>query len=194
MAVATVALCSSVNANITNSVFYSVNTNVLNGAWSYPSKGGTATVNLTGNQYGNNGLVNGTVSADGVTDPILFRGDDIFNDTTNAWSDYHVVVSLATNFTLSTVTIYNPGDWTDVLQPEILVGGQYSQELDFYMGTAIAPGDDLNFSYKLTFSGLTQYSVTETLTPSYVPEPGVMVLAMLGGLALGGLKLRKRAR
>jgi hypothetical protein len=192
---ATFAFCSFANANITSTDFWNTDNNMQNCQWSYPLKGGVPSASMLGYQYGVAGIT-GNVGTDTTTDPILYRGDDIFNDTTNAWSDYHLTITLATNFTISAVQLFT-ADWYFTQGGLVQNGNQYTEALDFYANApadAIQLGSDLNFSYKLTFSGLTQYTITETLAPSYVPEPGSVALATLGGLVFGGMMLRKRTR
>jgi hypothetical protein len=196
--VAVLASCSFSQASITNAVFQSSDKTKLNDTlWSwYPQKGSTdPLMSLSAAQY-QAGSVTGTIYSDTALDPTLTRGNDVLNDTGFAWGAYTVDITMAQTFTISAVSVSAPvtgwGSFT-LLQP-VLSGGSYVGHIDF-SGPAIAnDGSELDFSYKVSFVGSTQYTITETFTPIAVPEPGTLGLAALGGLLFGGFSLSRRSR
>jgi hypothetical protein len=92
-------------------------------------------------------------------------------------------------FTISAPVVSNPGWTVASVTPPSLIGGQYVGEIDYAGGTPV-PADDvstLTYGYTISF-GAGNFSFTQTVTP--VPEPGA--LALLAGISLGLLALRRR--
>ena len=120
------------------------------------------------------------VTADG--DPTLTLQNTINNDTAGPWTGYIVDVTMNQYFTISGLSVSNPG-WTITLVQSPQVGGPFTGEIDLDMGTgsAIQVGQDLDFSYQVTFNG--GATISETLTP--VPEPGSFSLLAAGATLLG---------
>jgi hypothetical protein len=187
------AFCSIANATILNYGYSNLDDNFTSCTWSYHPNKGELGVDLLGAQR-QSASVAGSITTDTVLDPIVWRGYGIQNDSTFAWGDYHVVISVAQNYSISLAAVTSPGDWTVITTAPTLIAGQYVGRVDFYAGTAVAIGEELDFNYKLNISGSTQYTIDETLSPSQVPEPGTLALAGLGGLLFAGLTLRKRSR
>jgi len=143
-----------------------------------------------------------TIYTSDTVDPTLSINNTVDNDTTFAWTEYIVNVSLNTNFTILSAGVAAPPGWTNVItQPGTPVGGVYTGTIDYLAGTPVAidtnptnppPDSSLNFNYQIQFSGLTQYSLTETVVP--VPEPGTFSLLGFGGALLGGCALAGRRR
>lgn len=127
-----------------------------------------------------------------MVDPTLTRGNDVVNDTGFAWSGYSVVVTMNQPFTISGVNVDVPtgGGWSDTITPAALSGSLYVGHINFVL-PQINPGDELNFTYKVSFEGSLHYTITEDYAP--VPEPGTLSLALLGGLAFGGVRLAQRS-
>jgi hypothetical protein len=124
-----------------------------------------------------------------ATDPTINSLNAITNDTGIAWTSYLVNVELDANAPLLTYNISNlgvtlPGDWTSTItQPltyEGIVGGQYVYQgmMVLQSGTPIADGDELDFHYKLSFSGATGFHAIQEMTP--VPEPSTLALLAVG--------------
>jgi hypothetical protein len=179
------AFCSISHANITNMVWGAYNSGIV---WHQYALDNNNTMTLGGDQYTSAGRMRCTLFADSPVDPTLTINNSIDNDTTFAWTGYHVDVSMNVNFTLSAAMVNSPGDWSSfITQQPTLVGGLYVGQLDFQAGTPIAVGQIFDFTYKATFSGATQYSFTQTLTP--VPEPATVGLI---GLGIGVLAIARR--
>lgn len=132
------------------------------------------------------GHILGDILTDG-TDPALTLAHVIDNDTPFAWTDYHLVVTLNKPFTLSNIIVSNPG-WTWALTAPAIVGADWIGQIDYFAGTPVPVNGLLSFSYTLTFDG--SVSFAEQLTPSYIPEPGSLAIAVCGLLGLVGLRRR----
>ncbi len=133
------------------------------------------------------------ITTDSALDPTLILTTDINNDTSFPWTGYDVAVSMANTFTLSAAAVIPPpGDWSVVTTAPVWdpFTSQYVATIDFSGGTPIAIGNDLEFSYKLAFSGNTYYAFTQAMMP--VPEPST--IALLGASFVGLLAWRWRTR
>jgi hypothetical protein len=140
------------------------------------------------------GQMGGMITTSDAVDPTLTINNSINNDSGFAWTGYIVDVFLNTNFSISfpAVPVSNPSGWAaGVIIPVHFDSGSglWTGTIDYTGGTPVSPvsGDpnnEFDFAYKVTFGGLTQYSLTESVTP--VPEPGAFSLLMIGGLVLGG--------
>jgi hypothetical protein len=150
---------------------------------------------IYGDQYWGPAHVVGTITTDTADDPNLILGSAIDNDTSFAWTAYHVNVYMNNPFTLSAVSVSNVpiGDWTaGITQAPVWNGSQYEGQLDFTSGTPVAIGDELDFSYKLSFAGATSYSFTQEMIP--VPESNTFTFLVAGSLCLGGLVIVRQRR
>lgn len=142
---------------------------------------------IYGDQYWGPAHVVGNITTDTAADPSLILGSAIDNDTSFAWTAYHVNVYMNNPFTLSALTVFNVpiGDWAAAItQAPAWNGSQYEGQLDFTSGTPLAIGGELDFSYKISFTGATSYSFTQEMMP--VPEPGMFGFLAAGVLLLGG--------
>jgi hypothetical protein len=99
--------------------------------------------------------------------------------------------------------VNNPpnGDWvvSSVVEPSSpLVSGPYAGDyegtVNLLGGTPVALGGELDFSYAIQFSGASQFSFTQEVIPSMVPEPGTLGLVVMSGLLLGWGALARRRR
>ena len=130
----------------------------------------------------------GSVTTDSPLDPTLVITESISNSTLATWSDYHVTISMPTNFSFSNVSVTTPGGWTStVTQP----GPSNIGSLDFNALSSsgyITPGETLAYAFSITFNGPVNF--TETAMPSVVPEPSAVGMGAVGGL----LMLIARAR
>jgi hypothetical protein len=149
------------------------------------------------------GHILGNIYTDSPTDPRLILNHSIDNDTGSTWTDYHVMITMGTQFAISNPTAGpdSGGSWLlDSLIQPTQVGSDWIGYVNYIGGAPITPAADpnnpdpsntLDFSYKLTFNGLPSgvVSYCEQLTPSPVPEPGTLALLLCG---LGAVAVRRR--
>jgi hypothetical protein len=159
-------------------------------------------VSMDGYQYAP-GVISGSIFADSPADPSLTIGGSVDNDMGFAWSGYKIRIFMDRVFTLSNVSIGpNPANWTYSVIPPAPGGApsyygasQYVATINYSptsTGLPVAPGGELDFSYKLTFTGSTTYGFTAEMTP--VPEPSSIALAGLGIAAFCGIARRRQTR
>jgi hypothetical protein len=161
----------------------------------YVWDGNTNVLSMSGDLFWGPAHILGTIDTDTALDPTLLLSSAIDNDTTFAWTAFLVNVYMSNSFSISAVTVSNVpyGDWTVLSYTGAaspIGGGIYMGQMVFTNGTPVTIGGELDFSYKITFSGLTQYAFCQEMIP--VPEPGALGLMTLGGLLLGGLALKRR--
>lgn len=145
-----------------------------------------AVLTIEGPQYWSPGHMLGTITTDTTNDPSLTLRTTVDNDTGIDWTGYHVNVYMTNTFTISNAQVFTPGDWSiAITQQPIFNGTQWEGQIDLAGGTVITNGtlNALDFSYKITFSGGTQYAFTQEMI--VVPEPGTAGLVTLSGLLLG---------
>jgi hypothetical protein len=146
----------------------------------------------------------GTITTDSATDPTLFLGSAVDNDTSFAWTSYVVNVVMNAPFTFfGSPSVVNyppsgPSDWsvasvtTPALQGSGLYAGDYEGTIDLTGGTPVQVGDELDFSYAIHFSSSTDYAFTQEMIPQTVPEPSELGLLTMSGLLFGGFQTVKR--
>jgi hypothetical protein len=157
--------------------------------------GGEYQLSMSGTQYWAPGHVAGDFTTDTEQDPTVGFLEDVENDTTFAWTDYHIDFGMTKSFTILSATA--PSSWTitTITQPvanQPLPGNPpgpgtgWVGEVDYYQGTGspITVGNDGTFGLKVVFSGSVNFYTADTPTP----EPATIGLLGLGALAL----LRKR--
>jgi hypothetical protein len=152
----------------------------------------TDSLTLVGNQYWSPGHILGAITTDSAEDPTLTLQTAIDNDTAFAWTAFHVNVYMTNTFSISAATVYTPGDWTASITAPSWNGTEYQGSVDYYAGTPVGVGGTLDFSYKITFSGLTSYTFCQEMIA--VPEPGTLGLALMGGLLLVRLTMGRGRR
>jgi hypothetical protein len=146
-------------------------------------------------QFWSPGHVAGDFKTDTELDPTVWFLEDVENDTTFAWKDYHIDFGMNKSFTILSAT--PPSGWTfNITAP---VGGQplpgnppgpgtgWVGKVDYYQGAGspIAIGDDGTFGLKVSFTGSVNFYTAQTPTP----EP-----ATIGLLGLGALVLLRKCR
>ena len=196
MASATLLGWSLSNASVTDVTWNSYSGGII--CYS-PVWDSTGNIGIDGYQTGA-GQMGGTITTSDALDPILTLANAIDNDSSFAWTEYKVSVSMNNSFSILSAAATAPPGWTaNITQPGAPVAGVYTGMIDYLGGVPVAivtdpnnppPNSELDFSYKVQFSGSTSYSLTESVTP--VPEPGVFSLLMSGGLLLGGWMIAKR--
>lgn len=194
---ATFLICSISSASITGIPTWSYS----GGLYCYgpnlttDSNTGDQSVALNGRQS-SFGAMDLTLLTDTVSDPTLTINNSINNTSSFAWTAYIVNVAMNQSFTINSAGVVAPSDWSaSITQPGAPVGGIYTGTIDYTGGTPVALYPALNstldFGYQVTFSGSTQYNLTESANP--VPEPGAFGLLMLAGLLLGGRKFARHS-
>ncbi len=173
--------------------------------WNYQGSD-TYNVNIKGNQLRGPGAMVMDFTTDTPDDPTIKSINQVENDTDLAWTGYLIDVTLDVPSLLTTYSISNPivspSDWTAVIttQPVAYTGTQYEykEEIELDGGTPIGTNDELDFSYNITFAGVTTYHAIQEQTPIsadpvLVPEPSMLVLLAVGAAGLLAVLWRRRA-
>ena len=139
------------------------------------------------------GHLQGDFITDTPTDPTVRILEDISNDTTFAWTDYHITIGMTQSFSILSTGLTAPAGWAaSVIAP---VAGilPNTNNVAGYVGTInyvnatgspIAIGYDDIFGFKISFLGSTNFTTQQVPTP----EPATIGLLGLGAMAL----LRRR--
>lgn len=142
-------------------------------------------------QYGDPGHIEGSFTTDTPLDPKVLITEILDNDTTFAWTDYHIKIGMSKSFTIPTmygIIAMAPDGWTSaVTQPVaglIPNGGDtgWVGTIDYYVGTGspIAVGSDGLFGFWISFAGSVSFCTEQHPTP----EPATLALLCIGALAL----------
>lgn len=161
---------------------------VMQAAWDQ----GTYALNLTGTQYWLPGHVLGDFTTDTELDPTVWIVEDVGNETTFAWTDYHIDIRMNKEFSI--VGVVSPPDWTwAITAPSPTIGDQWLGTVNYYAGTPIRAGGSGNFGLVVSFLGSVNFSLEQVPTgaPAAVPVPGAL---LLGGLGLGCAGWLRRRR
>lgn len=168
--------------------------NCVQTGWQYDGGTQTYKLNIQGDQFWGPGHMVMDFTTDTVGDPTITFINQVQNDTTFAWTGYLINLTLdaatpLTSYSVSNLAVTNPGNWTaTITQPLTYTGvngsGQYEYvgHIDFEGGTPVGNGNELDFSYKVTFAGSTSYHAIQEMSP--VPEPGMIAVLVSGLLGL----------
>jgi hypothetical protein len=160
--------------------------------WTVGSEDYTLTMDCAQTSLGA-GHVQGDFITDTELDPTVWIAETVQNQTTFAWTDYHIVIGMTKVFSIST-SVIAPEDWSfSVTQPVSGTlpnggGAGYVGYINYYAapnGAPIAIGDSGDFGFKVSFLGGVAFCTEQYPT---IPEPATMALLGLGALAL----LRRR--
>jgi hypothetical protein len=144
------------------------------------------TLSMSGIQNWYPAHVQGDFTTNSELDPKVLIDETVDNNTTFAWTDYHIDMGMTKTFTIS--NIITPEDWTFVItQPvsgmPIPNGGTgWLGTIDYYIGSGspIAIGEEGEFGFKITFAGSVDFCTEQVPTP----EPATLALLCIGALAL----------
>ena len=148
-------------------------------------------LSMSGAQYWYPGHVAGDFTTDTELDPTVRIIEDISNDTSFDWTDYHITIGMSHTFSFVSAGLMMPDGWTadigSISAGTIPNGGSgYVGTINYYQsaGDPVAIGDDGMFGFKISFVGSISYCTQQVPTP----EPATIGLLGLGAMAL----LRRR--
>ncbi len=149
--------------------------------------GGEYELSMAGVQYWYPAHVEGDFTAT-PDDPIVRFIEDIENDTTFAWTDYHIAIGMSNEFSILSTGLMMPDGWTAVItapssgQPLPNGGTGWLGMIDYYMdsGLPVAIGDIGTFGFKISFVGSIAFCTEQIPTP----EPATIMMLGLGALSV----------
>jgi hypothetical protein len=183
---------SSSYANITNVTYASDGDGAFTCTpWSWSGSASEVSMDIYGDLHWGPGHMTIDVLADSPGDPTLKLSNSIDNDTSFAWTQFTVNLTMGVGFTLTNVVVTTPGTWSVVSfdQTASYTGSNYLATVVYDSGPAIAINDAIDFGYWVQFSGSPSYTITQEMIP--VPEPSTLGLVILGGLFIASRTLRR---
>ena len=154
-------------------------------ALTYDSDVNEYTLSMDGLQNWYPAHVVGDFNTDTELDPTVWIAETVDNNTTFAWTDYHITIGMTKTFSIST-SVIAPDDWTFVVtQPVVgsIPGGGtgWVGTIDYYVGdgSPIGIGESGDFGFKVSFLGKVAFCTEQIPTP----EPTTLVLLSIGVLA-----------
>jgi len=176
---------SSVNATI---VDWSCTNDSANFVISSPPVWTQDGITIDGSQSGKPAILSGSITTDTEGfDPTVGIIEDVQNDTSFAWTDYHIAIGMNKTFSILNTGLMTPDGWYSVITavaPGITPtgGNGWVGTVDYYQGTGdpVAIGDDGLFGFKVSFTGSTLYCTGQNPTP----EPTMIILLGLGAIAV----------
>jgi hypothetical protein len=154
-----------------------------------PESGGYL-LDMDGAQHWKPAHLAGNFETSDLLDPTVRILEGIDNDTSFAWTDYHITIGMNNNtFAInSTSGLVMPAGWYAVVTapaPGNMPNGGgpgYVGVIDYFIGTgsAVAIGDSADFGFKISFSGNTVFSTEQIPTP----EPTTILLLGLGAMSV----------
>ena len=156
----------------------------------FDSGTGEYLLDMDGAQHGYPAHLAGDFTTDESGDPTVRILEGIDNDTSFAWSDYHITIGM-NNITFaisSTSGLVMPAGWFAVVTAPVAGnmpnngGPGYVGIIDYYIGTgsAVAINDSADFGFKISFTGSTVFSTEQIPTP----EPATVILLGLGAVSV----------
>jgi hypothetical protein len=186
--------CSTSHANITNVTYASDGDGAfVCSPWSLSTNALEVPVNVYGDQYSAPGHLVLNVLTDSADDPTLIIDNAIDNDTSFAWTQFTVNLTMAVPFTVTNIFVSTPGDWHVVSAglTAANTGSNYLATVVYDTGAAIATNGSIEFGYRVKFNGSPAYTITQEMIP--VPEPGTFGLVGVGMLLFAHLARRRGA-
>ena len=122
-------------------------------------------------------------------DPTVRIIEDITNETTFAWTDYHITIGMSQSFSFVSSGLLAPAGWTatvTAVSPGLMPNGGpmgYVGTVDYFKGPtgyAIDIGDTGTFGFKVSFLGSIAFSTEQIPTP----EPTTILLLGLGAMSV----------
>lgn len=179
------ACCSISSADITNLTYASDGDGAfVCTPWSWSGNTNEVAVSVYGDQYWAPGHLLLDVLTTDSADPTLKIDNSIDNQTSFAWTQFTVNLTMDVSFTLTNVAVTTPGDWGVVSfdQTANFTGSNYLATVVYNIGAAIATNGTIDFGYWVKFSGSPSYTITQEMIP--VPEPASWAMVALGAVAL----------
>ena len=143
---------------------------------------------MSGDQYWLPAHLQGDFQTGG-TDPIVRIIEDVGNDTTFNWTDYHITIGMTQSFSFVSSGLLAPAGWTAVVinpAPGILPNSNgvsgYVGTINYYQsaGLPVNIGDSGTFGFKVSFLGSTNFTTEQIPTP----EPTTILLLGLGAMSV----------
>lgn len=154
--------------------------------------GGEYDLTMSGVQHFLPAHMAGDFTTDTTLDPTVRILQGIDNDTTFAWTDYHITIGMNNpTFAISSTSgLVMPAGWYAVVTAPVAGlmpnngGPGYVGVIDYYIGTgsAVGIGDSADFGFKFSFQGQLNTAFSTEQIPT--PEPTTILLLGLGAMSV----------